>query len=202
MAPDRRDLLLTRHSLRRRFQQNQEDCTITVLELLPTVAENVIEALPAERISKEIQQKKAERMGRSTATSDVAPSDFSSGTPSVTDEDGRSMRSSQSESYVHASQMGDSSAALSREGQQKTKVQLWTDLKIIGDYLEGWPYFTPMLTKSSHHSSIHPHLHPRPFDAPHSHPIEPSWKEELPCERCVSRLPVSERTYHPPRESR
>lgn len=131
--PNGRCSSLIKHSLRRRFQQNQEDCTITVLELLPTVTENIIEALPAERISKEIQQKKAEKTGRSAITSDMAPSDLSSGTPSVTDEDGRSMMSSQSESYVHASQMGDSRAALSSERPQKTKVQLWADLKIIGD---------------------------------------------------------------------
>ncbi len=123
---------MTIRSLRRRFQQNQEDCTITVLELLPTVAENVIEALPAERISKEIQQKKAERTGKTGAISDAAPSDFSSGTPSVVDEDGKSMTSLQSESYVHASQIGDSTSSLSGERPQKTKAQLWNDLKIAG----------------------------------------------------------------------
>ena len=137
MAPRNRwKPLLTTHSLRRRFQQNQEDCTITVLELLPTVADNIIEALPAERISKEIQQKKAERTGKSAATSDAAHSDFSSGSPSVPDEDGRSMMSSQSESYVHASQLGDSSAALAGNRPQKTKVQLWADLKVIGEFFE------------------------------------------------------------------
>lgn len=104
-----------------------------MLELLPTVAENVIEALPAERISKEIQQKKVERTGRSAATLDGAPSDFSSGTPSATDEDGRSMMSSQSESYVHASQMGSSSAGLGEDRQPKTKAQMWAELKITGN---------------------------------------------------------------------
>lgn len=99
------------------------------------MTENIVEALPAERISKEIQQKKAERSGKSVAASDAAPSDFSSGTPSVADEDGRSMMSSQSEGFVHASQMGDSSSGLNRDRAQKTKVQLWSDLKIIGEFL-------------------------------------------------------------------
>ena len=123
---------LTILSLRRRFQQNQEDCTITVLELLPTVAENIIEALPAERISKEIQQKKADRIGKTGTLSDVAASDFSSGTPSIADEDGKSMTSLQSESYVHTSQMGNSNSSLGGDRPQKTKAQLWNDLKIAG----------------------------------------------------------------------
>ena len=123
------------YSLRRRFQQNQEDCTITVLELLPTAAENVVEALSAERISKEIQQKKIERTGKNAATSDTAPSDFSSGTPSVAEEDGKSMTSFQSESYVHASQMGNSNSSLNGDRSQRTKAQLWSDLKITGKHL-------------------------------------------------------------------
>ena len=53
----------------------------------------------------------------------------------MADEDGRSMMSSQSEGFIHASQMGDSSSGLNRDRAQKTKVQLWSELKIIGDIL-------------------------------------------------------------------
>ena len=121
-------------SLRRRFQQNQEDCTITILELLPSVTEAILEALPAEQISKDIQQKNAEKTGKlAAAPSEAIPSDFSSGTPSVTDEDGRSMTSFRSESYVHASQMGSSSTG-STDRTAKTKVQLWNELKITCKY--------------------------------------------------------------------
>ncbi|KAG8532103.1 uncharacterized protein KY384_003740 [Bacidia gigantensis] len=92
-----------------KFQQNQEDCTITVLELLPTVTENILDALPSESITQELQQRKAERLGRSAGASELAPSE-SSAALSTTEEDGKSLSS---ESYVHASQ-----------------VQLWTELKI------------------------------------------------------------------------
>lgn len=121
---------IAKENLRRRFQHNQEDCTITVLELLPTVAENIIEALPSEKITQQLQQKKAERMGKSAGMSDVAPSELSSGTPSAADEDGRSLSSFQSESYVHASQMGASSSGNGESRPLASKAQLWNDLKI------------------------------------------------------------------------
>ena len=122
-------LVLIQFSLRRRFQQNQEDCTFTVLALLPTATDNIIDALPVETITHDLQQKKAERLGKSAGT----PSELSSGPPSVTDEDGKSLASFQSESYVHASQMAASSAGSgdsSRPKSPKTKVQLWNELKI------------------------------------------------------------------------
>lgn len=118
-------------SLRRRFQQNQEDCTITVLELLPTVTENVLDALPSERIAEEIQQKKAQRLGRGPGATDIAPSDFSSGAPSTTaDDETKSHSSLHSESYVHASQMGASSSGNAETKPPRNKTQLWGELKI------------------------------------------------------------------------
>ena len=118
---------LTTTSLRRRFQQNQEDCTITVLELLPTVSENIIEALPSEKILDELQQKKAQRLGRATGASDIVQSDLSSGTPSAVDEDGKSISS---ESYVHASQMAFSGVGNGEPRPARSKAQLWGELKI------------------------------------------------------------------------
>ena len=124
-------MMLNVSSLRRRFQQNQEDCTFTVLALLPTATDNIIEALPVETITHDLQQKKTERLGRNGGT----PSEPSSGPPSVTDEDGKSLASFPSESYVHASQMtasasGSGDASVSKN--PKTKVQLWNELKISG----------------------------------------------------------------------
>jgi peroxin-3 len=62
----------------------------------------------------------------------------------VTDDDGRSMASLQSESGIHASQMGIPSLASVGDGPQdggqqaqksrKTKLQLWNDLKISGKF--------------------------------------------------------------------
>lgn len=122
-------LTLILSSLRRRFQQNQEDCTFTVLALLPTATDNIIEALPVETITHDLQQKKAEKLGKSAGTS----SEMSSGPPSVADEDGKSLASFQSESYVHASQTAASSSGSGESAPLKplkTKAQLWSDLKI------------------------------------------------------------------------
>lgn len=119
---------IAKENLRRRFQQNQEDCTFTVLALLPTATENILEALSVEDITRDLQQKKAERLGKNEGrTSD--PSSAASGPPSVTDDDGRSLSSFQSGSYVRASQIGTTSSATS-EGPSKSKAQLWNELKI------------------------------------------------------------------------
>lgn len=95
--------------------------------------------LQTERITFELQQQKAAKLARSA---DGNPSEFGSGPPSVTDDDGRSMASLQSESGIHASQMGVPSSSTAGDGPQdggqqaqksrKTKLQLWNDLKISG----------------------------------------------------------------------
>ena len=101
------------------------------MELLPTVTENILEALSSERITEELQQKKAKRLERSAGTSEIAPSEYSSGAASTKDEDSKSLSSFQSESYVHASQVATSSSEAGEQKPQRTKVQLWNDLKII-----------------------------------------------------------------------
>lgn len=132
------------HSLRRRFQQNQEDCTFTVLALLPTATDNIMAELETERITFTLQEQKAAKLAR--GGEEAHPSDMGSAPPSVTDDDGRSAMSMQSsaESGVHVSQerLPPTSApegakqdgGLKVEAQtQKTKrskLQLWNDLKI------------------------------------------------------------------------
>ncbi|KAJ5795011.1 hypothetical protein N7457_001610 [Penicillium paradoxum] len=126
MSSDR----IARENLRRRFEQNQTDCTYTVLALLPTATENIIEALPVEELTKELQQKRAERLARLNA-GEATGSDLSSAPPSIPDDDRRSLSSFQSEAYVHASQIGDSS--LGSDGQprpKRNKTQLWNEVKI------------------------------------------------------------------------
>ncbi|KAJ5954965.1 hypothetical protein N7501_009244 [Penicillium viridicatum] len=126
MSSDR----IARENLRRRFEQNQTDCTYTVLALLPTAAENIIDALPVEELTKELQQKRAERLARLNA-GEATGSDLSSVAPSLPDDDRRSLSSFQSEGYVHASQIGDS--ALNSDGQprpKRNKTQLWNEVKI------------------------------------------------------------------------
>ena len=91
------------------------------------MSENIIEALPSEKILDELHQKKAQRLGRGTGASDVAQSDLSSGTPSAVDEDGKSISS---ESYVHASQMASPGVSNGDSRPARSKAQLWGELKI------------------------------------------------------------------------
>ena len=189
---------MTLSSLRRRFQQNQEDCTITVLELLPTVSENIIEALLSEKILEELQQKKAQRLGRSAGTSDVAPSDFSSGSPSAVDEDGRSMSS---ESYVHASQMAASSVGNGESRPAKSKAQLWGELKISCACLHA--SFTRWeLTLHSNYKSIHSTIHSLASKSTDTHPTKPTRPKKLSLKCCSLGLVSSTRSYDQSGKSR
>lgn len=108
-------------SIRRRFEQNQTDCTITVLALLPTLAENIVEDLPVERLTHELQQKKAERLAR-------ASGEGRSEASSMQDGDTASMSSFQTGSFIHTSQypLGGSQST----GPRRTKGQLWNELKV------------------------------------------------------------------------
>lgn len=118
---------MTRASLRRRFEQNQTDCTFTVLALLPNVTENILEALPVEHLTHELQQKRAERIARSGG--EGTPSELSSGPSSVRDGgDNSSLSSFQSSSYIHASQLTQPENGSGRP--RKSKAQLWNEIKI------------------------------------------------------------------------
>ncbi|KAI7554727.1 Peroxin-3, partial [Hortaea werneckii] len=119
---------ISKENLRRRFEQNQEDCTYTVLALLPTIREEILEILPVEQITEELQRERQERLKRIGA-SDAASSELPSVPPSVGDEDGKSISSS---SYVHASQVAGSTAdgEASPSRPRKSKAQLWQEMKI------------------------------------------------------------------------
>lgn len=117
------------NSLRRRFEQNQTDCTYTVLALLPTATENVIEALPVEELTKELQKKRAERLARISAGEGTG-SDMSSVAPSLPEDDRKSLSSFQSEGFVHASQVGESAESEEQPRVKRNKTQLWNEVKI------------------------------------------------------------------------
>lgn len=118
--PSDHGFLLTTPSIRRRFEQNQTDCTITVLALLPTLTENIIEKLPVEQLTHELQQKRAERLAR-------ASGEGLSESSSLRDGDTASLSSFHSGSFIHTSQMAES---INPDVPRKTKAQIWNDIKI------------------------------------------------------------------------
>ncbi|KAF3035950.1 peroxin [Didymella heteroderae] len=133
---------IAKENLRRRFEQNQEDCTFTVLAILPTATEKILDAIPVEQVLEELQRQKAERLARSVGPSEIA----SSAPPSVADttEDGTRSSVQDSESYVHASQIalqegstvsGETSTEAvggkeTAKASKKSKAQLWNEMKI------------------------------------------------------------------------
>lgn len=179
-------------SLRRRFEQNQEDCTFTVLALLPSATDNILAELETERITFELQQQKAAKLARN---GEALLSELGSGPPSMTDDDGKSMVSMQSESGIHASQIALPSAPTTVEGTQdgkppaqkarKSKLQLWNDLKISGMFCG----HTPMVHSNimhSNHPSLYLNLYSCPPHTPHQNTTQSPWPTELSLERRVS----------------
>ncbi|KAH6636168.1 Peroxin-3 [Chaetomium tenue] len=146
MSSDR----IAKENLRRRFEQNQEDCTFTILALLPTATTNIIEALDTEKITYEIQQMKGSATARTRSIGSTSPPSMSE--TNATDDDGRSIItvSAQSEGGMHTTQISvatPSSTAVSEGGAadtpqtlmvppmvppkpRKTKRQLWDELTI------------------------------------------------------------------------
>ncbi|KAI0393686.1 Peroxin-3 [Xylariaceae sp. FL0594] len=130
---------IAKENLRRRFEQNQEDCTFTVLALLPTATANILETMNTEKITFQIQQMKSTSKAIRNTESSPAPPSIADTT--LTEEEGKSTASLQSESGIHASQvalppapgaMGGAQDATSPLPQKprKTKRQLWDDLTI------------------------------------------------------------------------
>lgn len=75
-------------SLRKRFQQNQEDCTFTILALVPTLGDRILEEMNVEGVTHELQMQSKAAKARSlqVAGSDANTSSMSLNTeqPSVT----------------------------------------------------------------------------------------------------------------------
>lgn len=121
------DERIAKDNLRRRFAQNQEDCTYTVLALLPTATDNIVSALPVEKITQELQARRGERgVGsvRSAASSEYGTLPTGSSEAGV---DGDSATGS----FVRASQAVGSEEG-DAETRSKSKLQLWNDVKIYG----------------------------------------------------------------------
>lgn len=80
-----------------------------------------------EELTKELQRKRAERLARLNA-GEAASSEMSSVTPSLMDEDRRSLSS---EGFVHTSQAGESAEGGDEQARPKrNKTQLWNEVKI------------------------------------------------------------------------
>ena len=96
-----------------------------MLALLPTATDGIVDALPVEQLTKELQRKRAERLARLNAGGEATGSELSSVSPSLPGDDGKSLSS---EGFVHASQTAEAlgegagtGTAGEGEGQQQTQ---------------------------------------------------------------------------------
>ncbi|KAL5094476.1 hypothetical protein Trisim1_007060 [Trichoderma cf. simile WF8] len=122
MSSDR----IAKENLRRRFEQNQEDCTFTVLALLPTATGNVITALNTERITYEIQQIKSSARSLKGIQTTSPPSIADT---TLTEDDSKSTISVPVDIGMPFTTDG-SQSELAPPRPRKTKRQLWDDLTI------------------------------------------------------------------------
>ncbi|KZZ86801.1 Peroxin-3 [Ascosphaera apis ARSEF 7405] len=118
-----------RENLRRRFEQNQADCTFTVLGLLYTATDNICQALPVEQLTQELQQKRTRRQSRKSIGEGSA--DGSSVTGATTPA-GENNEEAQTAAAPSTSRRGSQAEGASADTpKQKSRMQLWNELKII-----------------------------------------------------------------------
>jgi peroxin-3 len=112
-----------------------------VLAILPTAYENLVEALPVEQTLAELQRQKEDRLAKSTLSEGGSTNTDMISVPGS--EDGKSHMSFTTDSYVHASQTGesiagDSQPVLKSIHSKKSKLALWNDMKISGMFFRSY----------------------------------------------------------------
>jgi peroxin-3 len=116
-----------KENLKRRFEQNQQDATFTIMALLPSLSGQVMDKYPVEKITQELQAKRGEKRAVPASVADTEAT-AASDLPSET-----SINSS-SVSAEHQPQHDTATVAVQGEPLQqppkKTKTQLWKELKI------------------------------------------------------------------------
>lgn len=118
-----------KENLRRRFEQNQQDATFTIMALLPGLSQDVLEKYQVENITKELQAKRTERVVRGPL-SDAGVSDISNltgPTEATSGENGGGDELTESGISIRGTE---SSTLEVNVKPKKSKTQLWQDLKI------------------------------------------------------------------------
>lgn len=98
-------------SLRKRFQQNQEDCTYHVLALLPSLGNQILEDMDVEQITLALQQTRATAPSSSAAGQPSAQGLALPSAPTLLQESRQAPREALSESMISAASSGADSAS-------------------------------------------------------------------------------------------
>lgn len=106
-------------NLKRRFEQNQQDATFTIMALLPSVSRQILEKYPVEKITQELQAKRSEQKATKSTASDA---------DSTINESVQTLPSvSETGSEVVVEKSVEKRA---ENSNKKSKSQLWRELKI------------------------------------------------------------------------
>lgn len=109
---------LVKDNLQKRFNQNQIDSNFTVISLLPNLINDVFEHFPVEKITRELQRKRTEKV--------TFNADDKSDITNVT---GMTPNPDQAGNTPESSIVNISTSVIN-EPSTKTKTELWNDLKI------------------------------------------------------------------------
>lgn len=118
-----------KENLRRRFEQNQQDASFTIMALLPGLAADILEKYPVEKITKELQAKRGERISVRSPLSDTGVSDISNLTGLTEANSDLNNTQEITESTISIRETEASTLQVNIK-PKKTKSQLWQDLKI------------------------------------------------------------------------
>lgn len=94
-----------------------------VLGLLPTATENILKELPVEKLTQELQQKKAARIAKGQSITDTGSEASTVVTFPQKEDDTQSLQSFASESFIMAPKEGE-------DRPRKSKAKLWDEIKI------------------------------------------------------------------------
>ncbi|ODV88074.1 hypothetical protein CANARDRAFT_210343 [[Candida] arabinofermentans NRRL YB-2248] len=107
-----------KEQIKRRFKQTQNDCYMTFLSLLPVLTEPIYELLNVEDITKQLQLKRQERLKSNNLTS-------ISNDPALS-----SVLSDDFSTHSQIEKEVKQPISISNSNSNKSKTQLWNDLKI------------------------------------------------------------------------
>jgi peroxin-3 len=117
-------------NLKRRFEQNQQDATFTIMALLPSMSGQILEKYPVERITQELQAKRIEQKSGAGGPSTIEGTGSASIMSVSSDTDSKlgDVNEVKTMTSSTGSVSGESDMLVS--GTKKSKSRLWRDLKI------------------------------------------------------------------------
>lgn len=120
-------MVLTEYSLKRRFEQNQEDCAFTIAALLPTAGEQILSELPVEQLTVELRKKKAEKRVKK----EVIAAEETDTTTDGTKVEGESVAGkTEADDVASLKSFVSEGGGVMSERTVKSRTELWEEIKI------------------------------------------------------------------------